>query len=239
MSDKKSELSYLKANEIDYLNWDWNFLGQGYRNKIAAVRKGMYTDGNCFFHSILNATSSKYRSKDKKNQLLMCDELRKSFANTLTYKQFISLKVDNGYVYNDDSYSAFIKGDAKDLNVRYEAYKAYISESGRHVGTEVIHLVGKELDIDIYLMRQNKGNGELVIQPIPTEEAFLKRPSVILLYLGNHYEIIGIAREGGELADFFYPSNHYVILELYKKQKEGWKELSKVYEDSAGEAGKK
>lgn len=236
--ENKSELAYLKPGEIGYLDWNWSIIIAG--KKISAVRKGAYPDGNCFFHSILSATTSKYRAKNKVGQLAMCDELRKSFADTLTYEQFLSLKVDNTYVSNDTAYESFITGDHKDPKMRYQGYKKYIGTSGQHVGTEVIHIVGKELNMDIYLMRQNSdtANGEYVVQPIPMQEAFLKRPSVILLYLGNHYELIGIIREGGELADFYYSPNHYVIQELYKLQKKGSDTLSKVYAESSGE-GKK
>ena len=229
----------LKVGESKFLEWKWN---------RTALVKGTYMDGSCFFHSLLSVTSSKYRNMNREQQISLCKELRKSFADSLDYEKFLSLRVQDKFVSQDESYDKYIPKDQdkKDYKVRYEAYKNYLINSSQHVGAEVIHLASMELDLDIYLMR----DGDIAHILVPTEVAFLKRNSVIILWNRNHYEPIGVARKdtiikvGEDISeayvDFVFHHSDPIIEDLYKKQKEGWDTYVEIMkEDVEGKADSK
>jgi hypothetical protein len=241
------EVYTLESGECEYLDWK-TFGGK-------AIRRGTHKDGSCKFHAILSSTSSTYRNADRKTQLQMCKDLRKSFADTLTMEKFLSLRVENGKVFDDPCYKRYINlprdkisdfltgklgfSQKETNNLKFEAFKAHLQDTEQFTGSEVIQLIGDELDIDIYFMK----NDEIVVQPVPTEFAYKKRPSVIILHVGrHHYEAIGVVRDsayektkdsrtlskGTLIADFFFPPDHPVIKILYEKQKKGWNEYSKL-----------
>lgn len=55
------------------------------------VRTGMVSDGSCFLHAMLYATSSKYRNSSDSKKMSIIEDFRHTLAESLTKDQWLSL----------------------------------------------------------------------------------------------------------------------------------------------------
>src|SRR5439155_25367349 len=91
------------------------------------TRAGVPGDGTCWIHGILYGVSSEYRKASLKVQKEMAYELRRKITDNLDYETFLSLRIEDRFISQDNCYRKYIRGDETDSKVCFEAFKAFIA----------------------------------------------------------------------------------------------------------------
>ena len=94
------------------------------------------------------------------------------------------------------------------IDQAYQSFISLVKTCGQWVGQEVLEIVGKNKNIDIYILNDVNGS------PYPTECKHIKnRKSIILLFQGgNHYECVGRQLENGTIQREFEPNDPLIRL---------------------------
>src|SRR5579883_246341 len=78
------------------------------------VRAGVDAYGSCWADSVLFCTSSSYRKATSATKRAMCFEFRKKLASSLDYETFLSLKIEDRFLSQDNCYRKYIQGESSD-----------------------------------------------------------------------------------------------------------------------------
>lgn len=160
-------------------------------------------DGSCFFHAVLEATSSKYCAMDTKRRRETAMKLRHDLANSLEKRYH---ELSRGHL-----------GDfAKTGNMPEYTLDGMVKvlKSNKFAGQEHLELISDFLGIDIYIINMDTsdvyfmGCAELVHK---------KRPSVILGFQmkAAHYVLIGQMKK--DRAVTFFAHDHETIKAIRKR----------------------
>lgn len=169
-------------------------------------------DGNCFFHSILMACNVSYR-QNPQNRVQIMREFRNNLADMMA-QPFGGVKDAQG---NDVIlYDQLSRGELREIapflqgeeNVTLPAlqHKLRTSES---VGQEIIEAASLYLNENIFILdvfTQDVyfiGDFELLFNP--------QRSSVVILYSGNHYSLVGVYSESKGKVVSHYLNTHTFI----------------------------
>ena len=79
------------------------------------VRTGVISDGSCFFHALLYATSSSYRGKDETGKIKEVSELREHIYKNFTFQKWKSLR-------NGELYRMLIIEELREINGNQEKW---------------------------------------------------------------------------------------------------------------------
>lgn len=190
--------NFARIGQYEYPGFDtrfWKFLQDdtsrylGYRNHIDAAL------GNYGIVNFLKEISG--RVYESMNVTRFIDEIRKVFIR---------------YIKNKDHEEAAIKQlneiIDKSLDEAYTAFITLIKACGAWVGQEVLDLVSKDLDVDIYILHDINGS------PYKTECKHLKgRKSIVLLFQGmSHYECVGRNVKNTPIQRIFDPEDPLIRL---------------------------
>lgn len=147
-------------------------------------------DGNCFFHCILQATSIEYSDSDRNHKVNLVKELRDALADIL-----------------QEEYPNLSRGELKELSKSVPEYSLNHMtnelRSSKHVNHLYNELIGNHLGIDIYIIDAEKSDVYITCD----EDYLLKnRPSLVLYWTGNHYDLISHKE-----ADLFQWDHEFII----------------------------
>jgi hypothetical protein len=150
-------------------------------------------NGDCLFHSILSATNEEYlNSNDKVKE---GQKFRAYLAEKLTLL-----------------YPKLSRGELQTLSLAVPEYTLENMQktlkSYNSVGHLFNELISEILSIDIYIIDKKKSD----VYITGDEEILHKnRPSIVVYYTGNHYELIGVNEKNG-IVDFFQYDHPFIIL---------------------------
>lgn len=166
-------------------------------------------DGSCFFHSVLNAVFVEYREitslptqeeRERKIRELVF-EFRSGLAERLEQKDKDGKTV----------YSRLSRGSLEEFSKTNPKYtlENLLNElrSTSDVDYVYFELVSDSVNIDIYVIDENSkkpykiGDNELLIK---------NRPSIVLLFSGNHYDLVGVRTSSGEFQTIFDPKHPFI-----------------------------
>lgn len=172
---------------------------------------GCLGDGSCFFHALLKALSPTYQMATKHVRVTMAERLRADMATILPKPWSASGKsvyatiaggsfpelAESGVV------NTFVEDDP--INYSLASIVGRIGDPTKFVGDEAFSLASLLLNIGVLVMRLKKGKLEKYVAT--PGAGLLPDLWVILLYGGEHYEIVAAARKGGlqtcfKLSDF-------------------------------------
>jgi hypothetical protein len=164
-------------------------------------RIGMPRDGHCLFHAINYSCFKPYingTTEDRKNIVV---GLRRELADELP-----------------QYYSSLYDGNLVHMAAQYAGYECNIMQqrllTNDWIGEGYLEYIGEQLNKDIYIIDAN-------LQSLyPTDEYRFSikgnRSSLILYYISNHFELIGIVNALGKITTYFKPE-HSVIRLLYSQ----------------------
>lgn len=174
------------------------------------------------FYRFLTEKVSKYlQYRDEIQKALIDDKKIEEFLTYMAGRKYENLSFPNyvkaikenfpNYIKNKDHQENAIKELDKIIDFAIdESYRLFtenVETCGRWVGQEVLDIVGKRLDIDIYILHDKDGS------PYKTECKHLKgRKSIILLFQGgNHYECIGRIHPPGNVIQRIFEKDDHLI----------------------------
>jgi hypothetical protein len=167
------------------------------------VRIGAIGDGSCFFHAVLNGYYPPYQSNDNREyRMALVRKLRRDIAYTLQMEDPKNLGSTLYETVANGQFAALYEQQLMglDFNDIFD-YPVDFSLDGlqrlfnsiQHLGNEVYQYASDILGIDIYIMRLT--NQDLYVHQ-NTSVPGTVRKAVVISGNGNHYETIGIERNG-------------------------------------------
>ena len=148
-------------------------------------------NGDCFFHAILSAINQEY--VDSKDKAKMGHEFRLSLIPKLEKRYN---KLSNGTL---KEFSAVIpEYSLENMKKTLDSYTC--------VGHLFNELISDDKKIDIYIL-----DAKTEDVYITGDEYLLhkKRPSLVLYYTGNHYDLLGVVEKGNTI-DFFQYDHPFI-----------------------------
>ena len=172
--------NYLINTEYEPLPWKGNF------QYPRLVRIRTPPDGNCFFHAIAKAYFIPYitgRLDGKPiNRRQFIQDLRKDLAKELP-----------------SQYNKLSRGQLSDFSKEYPDYSldnmVKTLNSTQPVDNVYNEFISNQLNKDIYVLDYIKR--DVYVMGQDQEILYHNRPSIVLLYLPGHYELVGIKTEKG------------------------------------------
>lgn len=200
---------YLVNTEYEDLKWKGPFQ---YDN---LVRIRTPTDGSCFFHAIAKSYFKPYITNDLKTT-------RQDFVKQLRRDLAVKLgsKVDPRNPESPLYYDLLSRGNLKDFSKTLPQYSlANIQEelnSDRPVDNVYNEFISDQLDKDIYILDMTKQ--DVYVTGSDDDILYKDRPSIVILYLPGHYELVGI-NDNGVIRTLF-SHDHDLILAIRDRMNE-------------------
>lgn len=204
MSQNPTKTKYLTDHEYENLVWNGPF---SYPNM---VRIRTPTDGSCYFHAIAKAYFEPYIIGRLNNQPLD----RKSFIQKLRKDLSVKLqsKVDPTNPTSPIYYDTLSRGKLREFSKSVPSYslKNMVKEldSDHPVDNVYNEFVSNQLDKDIYILDLEKR--DVYITGYDDEILYKDRPSIVILYLPGHYELVGLD-ENGIVKTLFDPDHDFIL----------------------------
>lgn len=182
---------------------DW---GNGYE-KWNMVRFATPADGSCFFHSIANAFFTPYHTEvfngKKVSKTEIVAHLRKELADKLSEKVVGNDKLRYYDILNNGNTSNFSKQVPEFSMERMQSELA----SNHPIGYGYLEFVGNQLDKDIFILDAERNDVYITNE----EDLTIKnRNSIVLYYIGAHYELVGILNDSHSYDTYFHPQHSFI-----------------------------
>ena len=211
--ENKSVENYTQPDH-EFLNWDGEFRYPGMLSlKVSA-------DGSCYFHAIAKAYFKPYilGKHDGKpfNRTLFIRTLRNNLARLLGSK----IKGDpKGRTYWETlSRGEFVRISKDSPEFSLENMQRELANP--HPVSDIYNeFISDQLNIDIYILDAERK--DVYMNGADMKLLYKDRPSVVLLYLPGHYELIGVTYND-YVTTYFSPNDPFI-----KYIRERMRELSK------------
>lgn len=171
-------------------------------------------DGSCLLHSFLAAFSKEYHTSKDKTFLIR--EVRKELSS------YLDLEYDNLYEGNLKTFSSNVEEFSKEnMKKTLENYNAFL-------GHGYFELISKAFEKNIFLFNTKP---DLIINyETKFYSSLANFPSILILYLNNHFEMIGVQKED-KIRTIFSPDDEIIkeIRKLIDKEILRVKNIEKEY----------
>jgi len=210
-----SELSPLLTRDLAPLVWDGPFT---YPNM---VRIGTPGDGSCLFHAIAKAYSAPYKlgviDGIPLNRGEFIRNLRTDLAKRLA-EPINPLNPSGTRYYDTLGRGEVAKLAKEDPNYSLGRLQSLLDSSDQ-VGYEFLEHISTVLNKDIYVLSLLTRDVYFTGDTDETSTLYRGRPSIVLLSMGNHFELVGV-RDPQDIRTLFKP-DHQFILSIRDRLKTG------------------
>lgn len=181
------------------------------------VRIATPGDGSCFFHGIAKAYSVPYKLGVLDGVPIDRGQFIRNLRRDLSLK--LAEPASNGKTY----YELLGKGEVAKLGKEDPTYSLKnlqsLLDSNRQVGYEFLEFVSNILNKDIYVLSEPHRDVYITGDTSETSTLYRGRPSIVLLSLGNHFELVGIREPAGIRT--LFPPNHPFITAIQNRLRLG------------------
>jgi len=194
----------LTGSEHENLVWDGNFQYEG------LTRLAVPAQGSCLFHTIAKAYFKPYilgeHQGKKLNRTKFIQRLRQDLSKMLGQKINPSDPKSKTY-YETLSHGEFVRISKEMPEYSLQSMQEELADSSKPVSDIYNEFISDQLNIDIYILDYEKQ--DVYMNGGDSNLLYKNRPSVVLLYLPNHYELIGIAK-GNSISTNFAPDDPFI-----------------------------
>lgn len=177
------------------------------------VRFATPADGSCLFHAIANAYFAPYHTETWDGRKITRNSIVRSMRKELSDK--LSQKdPKTGLTY----YEQLNNGNTKNFSSSVPEFSLdkmrQTLDSDGHVGYGYMEFIGNAIERDIYILsgrHQDVYNSDELRLTIKGN-----RPSIVLYFASNHYELVGTKNSDDSFSTHFKPS-HSFIQHLYNR----------------------
>lgn len=204
----------LRKREYEKMNWKGNLQYPG----MIRIRTDL--DGNCFFHALAKSYFKPYiTGKTKEGNPLNRKKFIKNLRRDLA--KMLNKKVDPTDSDSLTWYESMANGEwteegkkIPELTLKYMQKELDSNASISHIYNEFI---SDQLDKDIYILDIEKKD----VYMTGTDDALLykDRPSIIILYLPGHYELVGV-KDGEDYIQTIFEPDSDIIKTIRKRMTE-------------------
>ncbi len=180
------------------------------------VRLKVPADGSCLIHAILLAYNQDYRLEKQNgkptSRKAIVKKLRQELSNLL------AAPVDPIDPNSSRHYDLMARGSLAEMSSNFPRYTLEnmqkTLDSDAWLDYIFFEFIADALDKDLYILDEAKQD----IYMTGEEDLYQKgRPSIILGYRSNHYELIGLLDENGVTRTLFFP-DEAIITDLKIRQ---------------------
>jgi hypothetical protein len=176
--DNEYPLLLKNIGRFKYLQW--TLLSQSNNlSKYKLVQFSTIGDGSCFVHAILLSYSKLYRALNIQEKMEYVKNIRQEAANLLDS------------VYNELGKGELSKMGLNDNEFTLSYLKGKLA-SKTAIGHEFIEYLSNYFNRDIYILDQKTQD----VYQLTDERIHQSRPSIVIVYCNNHYELIGCEIDG-------------------------------------------
>lgn len=211
------KIYYLSLFETERLNWkDGSFYFPDME------RMGIYADGSCFFHAILASHYKPYI--EGKNENVAVDRIKMVSEFRMELSSKLSDKIDPRDPSSLTYYQKISRGQLEDFSKEVPQYS--IDNMKKELSsTSSVDNVYNEFISDVL-------NKDIYILDLLTEDVYVTggdldilykgRPSIVLLYIPGHYELVGLRDRDNNLNTLFGADHPFIqnIIERMKQKVE-------------------
>ena len=205
-------IKYLTNSEYENLNWSGPF---SYPN---LVRIRTDPDGSCFFNAIAKSYFKPYITGRINGKSFD----RKKFIKKL--RKDLSIKLGTRSDPMDPSspiyYDTLSRGQLREFSESVPTYSLKNMQkelnSTRAVDNVYNEFISDQLHKDIYILDMAKR--DVYITGYDDEILYKNRPSIVLLYLPGHYELVGL--DTGGIVKTLFPPDHDLIRSIRARMEE-------------------
>jgi len=180
------------------------------------VRMGVPPDGSCFFHAILLAFYKQYQNQSEDGVPISRSKLVKDFRHDL------SLRLGENIDLVDPSspivYDTLSRGTLRDFSKDMQEYSLSSMQkeldSDSPIDNAYHEFISNEVRKDIYILDNEKQ--DVYITGSDLDILYKGRPSIVLLYIPGHFELVGIRNSDGSISTYF-DSEHPFIQRLNER----------------------
>lgn len=173
------------------------------------VRFKVPADGSCLIHAILLAYNQNYRLERQNGKPIarrtIVKKLRQELANLL------AAPVDPLDPNSSQHYDLIARGSLAEISANFPKYTLpnmqKILDSDAWLDYIFFEFIGDSLGKDIYILDETKQDLYITGE----EDLYQKgRPSIVLGFRFNHYELIGLLDENGVTRTLFFPDERFI-----------------------------
>lgn len=195
--------NYLSNTEYEKLNWSGPFQ----YNDLVRIR--VPADGSCFFHAIAKSYFIPYITGYLNNEPLNKKDFIRKLRKDLAIK--LQSRTDPTDPASPIYYDLLSGGQLEEFSRSVPSYSLenMVNEldSDKPVDNVYNEFVSDQLDKDIYILDMTKH--DVYITGDDYNILYKKRPSIVILYLPGHYELVGLL-EGDTIKTLFDPDHDLI-----------------------------
>ncbi len=203
---------YLTDSEYENLNWTGPF------NYPNLVRIRIPPDGSCFFHALAKSYFEPYITGKLNNKTFNRTEFIQSLRKDLSKK--LGSRINPTKPDSPIWYEILSRGQLPEFSKSVPSYSLENMkkelDSTRPVDNVYNEFISDQLDRDIYILDMNKR--DVYITGHDDEILYKHRPSLVLLYLPGHYELIGLDNRG--IVKTLFDPDHDLIRAIRTRMRE-------------------
>ena len=178
------------------------------------VRIRTITDGSCFFHAVSKAFFEPYITGTLNGLSLDRKEFVKKLRTDLSKK--LGQKINPENPNSPRYYDILSRGELEEMSKDVPAFRLEnlqnLLDSNRPVDNVFNEFVSNQLDKDIYILDGNKK--DVYITGRDEDILYKDRPSIVILYIPGHYELIGVKddndNDDGVITTLFSPDHSLI-----------------------------
>lgn len=194
----------IQQNEIKDL--DWRRTGRFFYPGM--VRIATPGDGSCLIHAILKSFFIPYITGSLDNKPLDRRAYVKSLRDDLAYRLSEPVKIGENTTVYDNLSGGKMKEFAKSVPAYSLENIQKLLQSNEYLGLEILELISNTFKKDIYIL--DLLQHDVYMLGTPLEYLYKDRPSIVILFLPNHFELIGLKTEDDDIKTLFSHNHPFI-----------------------------
>lgn len=188
---------------------DWEGCGFSYPG-LTRIRT--IPDAGALLHAVLNAFFVPYRSNQLNQAIVGRKELVEEYRLCLAAR--LSEPIDPSNALSPSVYECLARGKMKEFGAIIKEYhidvvRSELSDPSFFLDDKYLELIANELSKDIYVLNALTRDVH-VFDHADVDMYYKHRPTIVVLFLPSHFELVGVRTPDGDVATHFSPDSPFV-----------------------------